>query len=270
MLQSGPLVSPGVAPPIAETPLREKGLKPRKGAASEAAPIRTALARCLDLAGDDADSGEQIARQWLEREKGTGAAEPLLCLGTAQAGAGDWNAALDSFLDGRNRAAQSDRGLRARLGAMAGNAALAAGKPEVALAALDQASRDAGTVEDRAMSGDIALDRARALVALGRLSEAASALVEARAAAPNNAQAWLLSATLSRRLGKLADARAQIGTAADLMPIDPEIGLEAGVIAVLSGRDEAARKSWESVIRAAPDSAQAGSARAYLAQLGGK
>jgi Flp pilus assembly protein TadD len=153
---------------------------------------------------------------------------------------------------------------------MAGNAALAAGKPDMALGLLDQAAQDAGGGEDRATTGDIALDRARALVALKRLPEAVSALVEARAATPNNAQAWLLSATLSRRMGKLADAQAQIATAAELLPVDPEIGLEAGVIAVLSGRDEAARKSWESVVKAAPGSAQAESAKVYLAQLGGK
>ena len=103
--------------------------------------------------------------------------------------------------------------------------------------------------------------RLRALVALTRADEAAAALTEARLASPKNPEAWLLSATLSRRQGKLAEAQAQIQQAADLLPIDPAIGLEAGVIAVLSGRDEAARKSWQSVIAAAPDSAAAVTAR---------
>ena len=270
LLQSGPLVSPGAAPAIGEAPLRPGGLKPRRATGAEAAPVRSALAQCLDLAAGNADRAETVARDWLGREPGSGAAEPLLCLGTAQANGGAWDQAAASFTTGRDRAAASDHGLRARLGAMAGNAALAAGKPDMALGLLDQAAQDAGGGEDRATTGDIALDRARALVALKRLPEAASALVEARAATPNNAQAWLLSATLSRRMGKLADAQAQIATAAELLPVDPEIGLEAGVIAVLSGRDEAARKSWESVVKAAPGSAQAESAKVYLAQLGGK
>jgi tetratricopeptide (TPR) repeat protein len=269
LLQSGPLVSPGAAPPIGEAPLRPGGLKPRRATAA-AAPVRSALAQCLDLAAANADRAETVARDWLGREPGSGAAEPLLCLGTAQANGGAWDQAAASFTAGRDRAAASDHGLRARLGAMAGNAALAAGKPDMALGLLDQAAQDAGGGEDRATTGDIALDRARALVALKRLPEAASALVEARAATPNNAQAWLLSATLSRRMGKLADAQAQIATAAELLPVDPEIGLEAGVIAVLFGRDEAARKSWESVVKAAPGSPQAESARAYLEQLVGK
>ncbi len=59
-----------------------------------------------------------------------------------------------------------------------------------------------------------------------------------------------------------------IEKAAALAPQDPEIGLEAGVIAVLGGRDEAARRSWRSVLAAAPDSDQAKVAKGYLDQLG--
>ena len=40
------------------------------------------------------------------------------------------------------------------------------------------------------------------------------------------------------------------------------------MIAALGGRDEAARKSFESVLAAAPDGPYAAPARAYLAQLG--
>jgi Flp pilus assembly protein TadD len=77
----------------------------------------------------------------------------------------------------------------------------------------------------------------------------------------------LLSATLSRRTGDLAAAQSQIEQAATLDPRDPAIGLEAGVIAALAGRDEAAKKSFESVIAASPDSAQGIAAKQYLAQL---
>jgi hypothetical protein len=52
-----------------------------------------------------------------------------------------------------------------------------------------------------------------------------------------------------------------------LAPNDPEVGLEAGVIAVLDGRDEAARANWESVIALDPESPFAETARGYLAQL---
>ena len=118
------------------------------------------------------------------------------------------------------------------------------------------------------LAGEIAIDRARALVALKREDDAAAALVEARTLAADNGLAWLLSATLSRRQGKLAAAQAQIATAAGLSPRDPEIGLEAGVIAMLAGNEAAARKSWQSAIDAAPSSEAAATARGYLAQLG--
>jgi tetratricopeptide (TPR) repeat protein len=210
-----------------------------------------------------------MAQAWLaEGAKGPGErAEANLCLGLAQSRLGAWGEAETAFLAGRD-AAGADRMLRARLGAMAGNAALAAGADARALAALDGAKADAAPLGDAGLSAGIALDRARALVGLKRPDEAGAALAEARAATPDNAEAWLLSATLSRRQGKLAEAQAQIVRAAELLPIDPAIGLEAGVIAMLAGHQEAARKSWASVVTAAPDSAEAATAKGYLAQLG--
>ena len=274
LFQAGPMVSPGAAPPLAQPPLRDAHTRRRHTPETPvAAPEPGRLGQCLRNVDDDAEAAEDAARAWLKQAPGSQGAEPLLCLGMAQAAQEDWEEAEKSFLAGRELAAASDHALRARLGAMAGNAALAQGAPERALAALDAAHgdakrSDAGAGGDPHLPGDIAMDRARALVALKRDGEAAAALVEARMLSPNNPQAWLLSATLSRRMGKLVQAQGQIRTAADLLPTDPEIGLEAGVIAVLAGHDEAARTSWQSVIAAAPDSPQAKAAKTYLAQLG--
>ena len=102
---------------------------------------------------------------------------------------------------------------------------------------------------------------------MGRQEDAAEALSEAREADGDDAQAWLLSATLSRRLSRLGEAQQQIERAALLSPRNPQVGLEAGVIAALSGREEAARKSFQSVLDVAPDSPQADQAREYLAQI---
>ena len=118
-----------------------------------------------------------------------------------------------------------------------------------------------------AVSG-VAVDRARALVVLKRVDEAASALDEACKADPENGEAWLLSATLERRGGRLWAAQAAIEQAARLQPTDPDVGLEAGVIAMLSGHEESARRSWNSVVALAPASPAATTARGYLAQLG--
>jgi tetratricopeptide (TPR) repeat protein len=178
-----------------------------------------------------------------------------------------WNEAQNAFLRARDAAAPADAASRARLGAMAGNAALAGGSAASALPILDAAQAQARTAKDTDLLGSIAVDRARAFVALNQKPQAEAALAEARTAAPGDAQTWLLSATLSRRENKLTDAQAQIERAAQIAPRDPEIGLEAGVIAVLGGRDAAARKSWQSVIAAAPESDAAKTAKGYLAQL---
>lgn len=277
MGQVGPFTAPGATgtplpEPVARPP-RTRAKAPPATPPTTAGPAttETRLADCLaalDAADDpDGDEASAAAEGWLAAARGHEAAEAGLCLGTARSRAEDWTGAEQAFLAALDQAG-SDRLLRTRLGAMAGNAALAAGAPDRALAALDTARSEAKGLGDPALLAPIALDRARALVALGRLIEAGTALGEARTAAPGDAEAWLLSATLARRQGRLAEAQTLIERAADLRPIDPAIGLEAGVIAVLAGRDEAARRSWQSVVDMAPDGPAAATARGYLAQLG--
>jgi tetratricopeptide (TPR) repeat protein len=248
------------------------GLEDRKRPAAAApAPVtprsRTAVEECMSAARSDPPGAVDMAEGWLAQAKGPDIAPAQFCLGSAQAALGHWDEAETAFLAGRDAAAASDTRLRAQLGAMAGTMALTQGEAARALAALDKAHADALAASDAELGGDIAVDRSRALVALKREDEAAKALAEARTASPKNADAWLLSATLSRRQNLLTEAQAQIETAAQLDPVDPAIGLEAGVIAVLSGRDEAARRSWQSVLAAAPDSDAAKTATDYLAQL---
>ncbi len=235
------------------------------GAAPVAEPD---LVSCLGDAERDPLVAVENATAWRNRALGRQKVQAGHCLGVALSALGRWQPALIAFAEARDALPAADRDYRARLGAMAGNAALAGGNADAALPALDTASADAEGNADKALTGNIALDRARALVALDRETEAEAALATARTAMTGSAQAWLLSATLSRRLGKLAQAQAAIEKAGELLPTSPEIGLEAGVIAVLSGRDEAARKSWQSVVDAAPRSPSAETARGYIAQLG--
>jgi tetratricopeptide (TPR) repeat protein len=152
---------------------------------------------------------------------------------------------------------------------MAGNAALAGARGEAALALFTQALADATAASDEEMAGSIAADRARSLVSLERNLDAAQALASARELAPQNATVWLLSATLARRMEDLESARGWIAIAAALDPINPAVGLEAGVIAVLGGSDDAAISSFQSVIDMAPQSPEAATARIYLGQLTG-
>lgn len=225
------------------------------------------LKTCLDAASADSASGETQARDWLHNaDKGSlDAAQANLCLGAALSLRGEWGDAEKAFLTGREAA--NEPILRAQLGGMAGNALLAQGAADRALALLDSAQADAQIAGKGLLGGSIAVDRARALVALKRPAEAAEALAQARASVPDDAQVWLLSATLSRRQGDLPQAQLQIENAARLDPGDPDTGVEAGVIAMLAGHEEAARKSWESVVRSASGTEQAQRAAAYLAQI---
>lgn len=243
--------------------------RPPRGAAAPAtptsAPPPARLASCLAAVPSSPASSIETASGWLAQASGIERAQAAHCLGVAQAESGDWSAATASFTAARADVPTSNAAYRARLGALAGSSALAAGDAAGALALLNAARGEAGGTG--ALAGEIATDRARALVALNRSAEATLALGEARQANPDDAQAWLLSATLSRRQSDLVSAQAQIEWAATLAPRDPAVGLEAGVIAALGGKDAAARQSFESVIALAPDSEQAAQAKAYLVQL---
>ncbi|HSG32995.1 MAG TPA: hypothetical protein VLA37_00555 [Sphingomonadaceae bacterium] len=248
-----PLIAQAAAPEFAE-PMNDEASR---------------LFVCLEQARTDASSAILTASQWLGESSGAERAFPQQCLGVAYTRLLRWQAAEEAFLTAHDLALADDYAFRAKLAAMAGNAAIAQDQNIGALADFDIALADAARANDTKLAGDIQVDRARALVALGELAEAETALGLARRDSPQNAEGWLLSATLSRRLGQLDRAQAQIVTAAGLDPLNPAIGLEAGLIAVLSDRDEAALKSWRSVVEIAPDAPEAQTARDYIAQLEG-
>lgn len=227
------------------------------------------LATCLELAASDPATAVLTASTWLRESSGAEQAFAHQCLGNAYATMLNWEAAERAFLTARNTALAIDHRYRARLAAMAGNAALASGNEEAALADFGLALGDADAAGDAGLAGEIQIDRARALVALGQVDEADAALDVARSNAPQNAEGWLLSATLARRMERFDTALSQIATAAALDPFNPLVALEAGLIYALSGNDEAAVKSWRSAIELDPRSLEAELARAYLAQIEG-
>jgi tetratricopeptide (TPR) repeat protein len=230
---------------------------------------QTRLAVCMEQAGKSPQTAIVTASGWIGTATGGARAYPQQCLGFADTLLERWQPAEQAFLTGHDQADEADHALRARLAAMAGNAARADGRNEAALADFELAVADAGKSGNAKLGGDIQTDRARALAALGKLDEVAAALEIARRDSPQNADTWLLSATLARRQNDLASAQSRIETAIGLDPKNPDIGLEAGVIAALGGRDEAARKSFQSVIDVSPGSPEAETAKSYLDQLGG-
>ncbi len=237
-------------------------------AASTAVPIEQArLDLCRDQARADPATAMAEAGTWLSEVAAPETSYPQQCLGYAYTLLLRWDAAESAFLAARGAELEINRFRRAQLAAMAGNAALADNRPDAALAALDLAATDAALSGDAGLRAVIETDRARAMVMQGREGEAEAVLAAARSFDAQNALAWLLSATLARRLGKLEEAQGFIETASALSPDYPEVGLEAGVIAMLQGREEAAQASWESVVAIEPGSEAAVTARGYLAQL---
>ena len=263
MLQVGPDPASGGVPDhsalVQERPPREE---------NPLNPHASWLAQCLDLI--DQDPARAHVQAQVERERTVGDDRVLAnhCLGLASTKLERWREAEAAFLAARDEVPDGDRRLRARLGAMAANAAMAVDEPQRGLLLLDVALADARASSAGDMTAFILIDRARALVNLGQLEDAEISLAEARQLRPDDGEARLLSATLLRRLGKLGEAQEQIEEAARIDPLDPQVGLEAGVIAVLDQREDAARESWQSVLAIAPESAEAQIARDYLDQLG--
>ena len=226
------------------------------------------LAQCLDQLEDEPTRAHVQAQIRRDTTNGQDRVLANHCLGLASTELGRWEEARAAFTAARQETPAEETRLRARFGAMAGNAALVTGDLPGALVLLDAARADALAAQAGGMPGLIALDSARVLVGLEQLDAAEAALAEARMFQPDDAETRLLSATLLRRMGKLADAQEQVEEAARLDPTAPAIGLEAGVIAILDGREEAARSSWQSVIDLSPGTEFATSAQSYLDQLG--
>jgi len=226
------------------------------------------LAQCLDQLEDEPTRAHVQAQIRRDTTNGQDRVLANHCLGLASTELGRWEEARAAFTAARQETPAEETRLRARFGAMAGNAALVTGDLPGALVLLDAARTDALAAQAGGMQGLIALDRARVLAGLEQLDAAEAALAEARMFQPDDAEKRLLSATLLRRMGKLAEAQEQVEEAARLDPTAPAIGLEAGVIAILDGREEAARSSWQSVIDLSPGTEFATSAQSYLDQLG--
>jgi tetratricopeptide (TPR) repeat protein len=220
------------------------------------------FAECLELARKDAPSGFTEASLWVQQGGGYLA---RACQGFALATDFKFDEASSVLADAAKGAQEKGDPRAARFWAQAGNSAIAAGRPEIALDALNNAL--ALTTLNNRERADSEIDRARALVALDMNADAEKSLATARQLSPENATAWLLSATLARRLSKLPDALSYIQTAAPLSPLDPAVALEAGNIAITAGDEAAARKQWEQVVAIAPSSRQANSAQAQLAAL---
>jgi tetratricopeptide (TPR) repeat protein len=266
VMQVGP--NPAASPPISiPAELEEQRARTAAAAANQSSRTASRLVECLRLAAEDAEAAYDSATSWRANARDAERAQAAHCQGLALVRMERYAEARDIFAAARGEVSDDNPTYRARLGAMAGNAAMAGREPSAAIPHFERAIADAGEAERGEIAADLEIDLARALVAAERPEDAVAALDRARELAPQDSRAWLLSAKLSRQLGRLMEAQRQIEQAAALAPRDPIVGLEAGVIAALANRPDDARRSFESVLLVAPDGPEAERARGYLAQL---
>lgn len=233
--------------------------------AVERAPAPDAEARfdaCSMLAASDPEKAIDMANQWRIAGGGVPARH---CLALAYARQERWVPAAVAFEQAARDSEVAKDGRAANLWVQAGNARLAAGEPQAARAALDTALASGNLVAE--MAGEAHLDRARAAVALKDVAAARTDLDAALKLVPADPLAWLLSATLARRMDDLERAQADIAEAAKRAPDDASVALEAGNIAMLMGSPEAARVAWTGAVANQPESPAGKSAAVALKAL---
>lgn len=225
-------------------------------------PARDRWERCVEAATSDPEAAIAEAERWKLAGGGFLAQQ---CRGMAYARAARWESAAGAF-EAAAREAEVAKDVRSgKYWAQAGNAWLAAGDPAKARAALDAAL--ASGALDGLELGEAHLDRARARVAMRDQQGARQDLDVAVVKAAADPMAWLLSATLARRMDDVPLAQRHIATAVELAGDDAAVQLEVGNIAA-SARDEAGAKvAWEKAVQLAPGSPAAAAARAALKQF---
>ena len=234
-------------------------------APTKAGPVDADAARyqhCLVLTRTDPAAARAEAERWRGAGGGFHAIE---CTGLAFATDAAWAKAAAAFEETAHAAVIAHAPHVAGYWAEAGNAWLAAGEPVKARGAIDRAIA-VGTLAGLPL-GEAQLDHARASVALGDLPEARADIDGALQNAAPDPLAWLLSATLARRMGDLPRAHKDIAQALKLSADDASVQLEAGNLAALAGDEQNARASWTQAVRLSPDSAAGKSASGALAQF---
>ncbi|WP_030539170.1 tetratricopeptide repeat protein [Sphingobium sp. DC-2] len=272
------LLTPQAYDPEVEVVMNRRRKEAAAPAASSAAPAQAVRAdgripvpekfakpfqACLDQAIDSPDQGIAFAQKW--RLEG-GSFYARHCLGFAYARAERWAPAIVAFEQAADEAERGgDMAQSARLWAQAGNAALAGGDAAKARTSFDAAL--ARGLPDGLEKGELHLDRARALVALGDMDGARDSLDVATVQAAQDPLAWLLSATLARRTGELRLAQAHIARAVQMSPDDASVALEEGNIAILTDHEDVARSAWQRAVKIAPASPAGKAAAESLARL---
>jgi tetratricopeptide (TPR) repeat protein len=216
-----------------------------------AAEVRSAPERAVDRANAwRAEGGGLDARQ---------------CLGLAYVALARWRSAATVYEQAAAEAERAQDPRRTMFRVQSGNAWLAADEGAKAIEAFD-AALTATQLPDP-LRGEVHLDRARALVALGNPGGARADIERALQLVPQDPMAWYLSAALAARQDDRARAATDIARARTLAADDPDVLLLAGTIAGLQGNGAEAERLYRQVSTSAPQTDAGRRAAAALASM---
>ena len=248
------------APPAGATAQPPPAVAPAVSPEEVAAQAR--YGECTALVRSEPQRAVDMANAWRLTD---GRLYARMCLGLAYVALERWAPAATVYEQAAEEAARLQDARRADFLAQAGNAWLAGGEPTRAIADLDAALATPSLTDE--LRGEVHVDRARALVALGNLAGARDNLDRATQLVPSDPFAWYMSAALARRGNDLARAQADIARAMQLAPDNADIALLGGTIAGLAGNMTEAERLYRRVAEGAPDSEAGRAARASLETL---
>lgn len=239
--------------------LAQSASAPAAPAPAQPAEVTT-LQACVALVRSAPEQAVVAANAW--RVQG-GALDARQCLGLAYSALGRWRSAATVYEQGAREAEEAQSPRQTTFRVQAGNAWLAADEGTRAIQAFDGALANERLSDP--LRGEVHLDRARALVALGNPSAARADLDRALQLVPEDPMAWYLSAALAARQSDLSRAATDIARARQLAGDDPDVLLLAGTIAGLQGNGPEAERLYRRVMTAAPQSDAGRAAAAALA-----
>jgi tetratricopeptide (TPR) repeat protein len=214
-------------------------------------------AACMALAQKDPKAAIERAGQW---EGLGGGAAATHCRAVATDASGD-HAAAAALLEELASKGKSTPELTADLLRQAAQAWNKAGQSERAMGVLDAAVK-----VDPSLPG-LYHDRAVMRAEDGKLWDAVDDLNQALDLNPGLISALVLRAAAYRRLEALDLARTDLERARKMIPNDPDLWLESGLLSLAEGKSAQAREDWMTVLRLAPDGAAAVAARQNLERM---
>ena len=220
---------------------------------------QSVYADCMKLARADPEKGFERANAWLGLDGGDAARH---CAAVALIQLKQYPQAarrLESLAD----IVRAPDPFKAQILAQAGQAWLLADKPKRARAVLTAAIKLDET------NPNLHIDRAQSAAAQQALGSAIRDLDAALALDPSLTDAWVFRASAHRQMGNDIEAMRDIEKALTLEKSHPEGLLERGILRRLQKNDSGARSDWLRVIKLAPASDAAKSARANLEKMDG-